>query len=72
MTWTTCPRCKGSGHEVIVATDADGTTRIIYEDACTLCLGDRGIAGSGHMLMLEQNSDEIAEIILEWLERAPG
>ena len=33
-------------------------------------LADRGIVGNGHMLMLEQNSDEIAEIILDWLARA--
>lgn len=33
-------------------------------------LADRGIVGNGHMLMLEQNSDEIAAIILDWLEGA--
>ena len=32
-------------------------------------LGDRGIVGNGHMLMLEDNSDEIAGIILDWLEK---
>jgi len=32
-------------------------------------LGDRGVMGNGHMLMLEQNSDEVAAIILEWLDR---
>jgi hypothetical protein len=31
-------------------------------------LADRGIVGNGHMLMLEQNSDEIADIILRWLD----
>jgi pimeloyl-ACP methyl ester carboxylesterase len=30
-------------------------------------LADRGIVGNGHMLMLEQNSDEIADVILDWL-----
>ncbi|HXP30680.1 MAG TPA: alpha/beta fold hydrolase [Stellaceae bacterium] len=30
-------------------------------------LGDRGIIGNGHMLMLEENSDDIAAIILDWL-----
>jgi hypothetical protein len=35
-----------------------------------LCfLGDRGI---GHMLMMEANSDEIAGIIMNWLEAAAG
>jgi pimeloyl-ACP methyl ester carboxylesterase len=33
-------------------------------------LADRGIVGNGHMLMLEQNSDEIADIILDWLDGA--
>jgi pimeloyl-ACP methyl ester carboxylesterase len=33
-------------------------------------LPDRGIVGNGHMLMLEENSDEIAGIILDWLEAA--
>jgi pimeloyl-ACP methyl ester carboxylesterase len=33
-------------------------------------LADRGIVGNGHMLMLEKNSDEIADIILDWLEAA--
>lgn len=33
-------------------------------------LADRGIVGNGHMLMLEGNSDEIAGIILDWLEGA--
>ena len=28
------------------------------------------IVGNGHMLMLEQNSDEIAAIILDWLAAA--
>jgi pimeloyl-ACP methyl ester carboxylesterase len=32
-------------------------------------LADRGIVGNGHMLMLEDNSDEIAGIILDWLEK---
>ena len=32
-------------------------------------LGDRGIVGNGHMLMLEANSDQIAGIIMDWIER---
>jgi hypothetical protein len=31
-------------------------------------LSDRGIVGNGHMLMLENNSDAIADIILDWLD----
>jgi pimeloyl-ACP methyl ester carboxylesterase len=34
-----------------------------------LYLGDHGIVGNGHLLMLEQNSDAIAELALDWLER---
>ena len=33
-------------------------------------LADRGIVGNGHMLMMETNSDEIAAIILDWLDAA--
>jgi pimeloyl-ACP methyl ester carboxylesterase len=37
--------------------------------AAELCfLGDRGIVGNGHMLMMEANSDEIADIVMNWLE----
>ena len=32
-------------------------------------LPDRGINGNGHMLMLERNSDEIAALVIDWLER---
>lgn len=39
-------------------------------EADYLYLGDRGIVGNGHMLMLEQNSDDIAAIIIDWLARA--
>jgi pimeloyl-ACP methyl ester carboxylesterase len=31
-------------------------------------LGDEGIAGNGHMLMLEDNSDAVAALILRWLD----
>ena len=33
-------------------------------------LPDRGISGNGHMMMLEQNSDEIAELIAGWIDTA--
>jgi pimeloyl-ACP methyl ester carboxylesterase len=32
-------------------------------------LEDLGIRGNGHMMMLEKNSDEIALVIAEWIER---
>jgi hypothetical protein len=31
-------------------------------------LGDRGIVGNGHMMMLEKNSDALAEHIVSWIE----
>jgi pimeloyl-ACP methyl ester carboxylesterase len=34
-----------------------------------IALGERGIKGNGHMMMIESNSDEIAELLIEWLER---
>jgi pimeloyl-ACP methyl ester carboxylesterase len=33
-------------------------------------LGDRGIVGNGHMMMLENNSDQLAEQVLSWIEGA--
>jgi len=32
-------------------------------------LGDVGIHGNGHMLMLEKNNLEIADVMLRWLEK---
>jgi hypothetical protein len=31
-------------------------------------LGDLGITGNGHMLMLERNSDALAQLIIDWIE----
>jgi pimeloyl-ACP methyl ester carboxylesterase len=33
-------------------------------------LGDRGIVGNGHMMMLENNSDALAAQVLSWIEGA--
>ncbi len=41
-------------------------------DAEFLYLGDIGINGNGHMMMLEDNSSEIAATIIAWLERTGG
>lgn len=35
-------------------------------------LADHGVGGNGHMLMLEENSDEIANFIADWLDRTLG
>jgi len=39
-----------------------------YLGAKFVWLPDIGIAGNGHMLMIEDNSDAIARLILEWLD----
>ena len=33
-------------------------------------LGDRGIVGNGDMTTMEKNSDDIAALLLSWLEQA--
>lgn len=47
-----------------------GTVRFLRQarvDARLVALADQGIAGNGHMMMLEKNSDEVAELIARWL-----
>ena len=33
-------------------------------------LGKEGIHGNGHMMMLEKNSDQIADVIEKWVRKA--
>jgi len=35
-------------------------------------LADIGIHGNGHMMMMEKNSDQIAQVIVDWLDKAVG
>jgi pimeloyl-ACP methyl ester carboxylesterase len=35
-------------------------------------LADIGIKGNGHMMMMEKNSDEIARVIADWLDKVAG
>ena len=35
-------------------------------------LDELGIQGNGHMMMFEKNSDEVAQVILEWIEKNVG
>ena len=35
-----------------------------------LNLGAMGIHGNGHMIMLEKNSDQIADVIEKWVRKA--
>ncbi|HEY4114085.1 MAG TPA: hypothetical protein VGM17_08495, partial [Rhizomicrobium sp.] len=32
-------------------------------------LADLGLHGNGHMMMMEKNSDAIAQVILDWIDR---
>ena len=32
-------------------------------------LADLGIRGNGHMMMMEKNSDAIAQVITDWLDK---
>ena len=36
-----------------------------------LYLGDWGVEGNGHMIMLEENSDEGANLIIQWIRSEP-
>ena len=33
-------------------------------------LGDRGVSGNGHMMMIESNSDAVAKLVISWIEGA--
>jgi hypothetical protein len=33
-----------------------------------IALEEHGITGNGHMLMAESNSDEIADLMIRWLD----
>ena len=52
--------------------EVDGGTadffRDLGADVTFLWLGDAGVGGNGHLLMGEDNSSEILELILAWLE----
>ena len=38
-------------------------------DVSFVKLADIGLHGNGHMMMMEKNSDAIAQVIVEWLEK---
>jgi pimeloyl-ACP methyl ester carboxylesterase len=70
-----------AGKEILVVTGSDDTDHPRYLDAATVdwlaqngasvefCfLPERGESGNGHMLMLEDNADAIAALILEWAD----
>jgi hypothetical protein len=37
-------------------------------DATLLWLGDFGIYGDSHMMFWEKHSDQIAQVVLDWIE----
>jgi pimeloyl-ACP methyl ester carboxylesterase len=39
-------------------------------DVTFIKLADLGIRGNGHMMMLEKNSNQVAQVIADWLDRA--
>jgi pimeloyl-ACP methyl ester carboxylesterase len=42
--------------------------RMVGAEVAELRLGEQGLVGNGHMMMLEDNSDDIAALIVTWLE----
>jgi hypothetical protein len=72
---------KFSGKRALVITGTDDIDHPIGADkpitewlnqngarADFLFLGDQGITGNGHMMMLETNSDQLAGVIVSWIE----
>jgi pimeloyl-ACP methyl ester carboxylesterase len=53
-------------HDPRHARDVDGAVAA-YLQADFIWLADIGIRGNGHMLMIEDNSDEVAGVIVEWM-----
>jgi hypothetical protein len=37
-----------------------------------VALADIGIRGNGHLMMLERNSDAIARVVADWLDKTVG
>jgi pimeloyl-ACP methyl ester carboxylesterase len=64
------------GHRILIVTGECDPRHPRTVDAATaawlgaefLWLPDRGMSGNGHMMMLEDNSDDIAALILAWLD----
>ena len=60
---------------LIVTGDYDLRHSREFDAATAACFGaefvwlpDRGIRGNGHMMMIEDNSDDLAAMILAWLD----
>ena len=70
---------RGKPVLVLIGTNDLGHARAVDEpiadwlnangaEADFIYLGDLGITGNGHMLMLERNSDALAQLIIDWIE----
>ncbi|MBR0714535.1 alpha/beta fold hydrolase [Bradyrhizobium liaoningense] len=67
-------------HDILIVTGEHDPRHPREVDAATAaCFGaefvwlpDRGINGNGHMMMIEDNSDDLATLILAWLDAAGG
>jgi hypothetical protein len=46
-----------------------GYLRQAGADVSFLKLADIGLRGNGHMMMMEKNSDDIAQVIIDWLDK---
>jgi pimeloyl-ACP methyl ester carboxylesterase len=46
-------------------TERGAATRFVW-------LPDQNIDGNGHMMMMERNSDQIADLVLDWLNEHLG
>jgi pimeloyl-ACP methyl ester carboxylesterase len=65
-----------SRHRILITTGEHDPRHPREVDAATaaalgaefIWLPDRGIYGNGHMMMIEDNSDELADLILGWLD----
>lgn len=65
-----------SGHRILIVTGEHDPRHPRDVDAATAAalgadfvwLPDRGIHGNGHMMMIEDNSDALAGMILDWLD----
>ena len=38
-------------------------------DATLINLPDLGITGNGHMMFFEKNSDDIAKVVVDWIQK---
>ncbi|HEX6356394.1 hypothetical protein [Actinophytocola sp.] len=51
-----------------------GTTAYLRQAGCRrvdhLTLGELGIHGNGHLMMIERNNDAVLDVITDWLSKS--